>query len=167
MGTIASLLTRVTFTDHETPAVAVDPATRFVYVAGPSGPERVDSAYRKVSVPMFDWPKMGVNEDDEIVKVFVEAAATNPMKVPSPAKVNDLFWVKNRGWKAILFNPALSGKFFLPDNIVIFMSALVPANQLILVGLPSAVGFYTVKGNMVGVATNRRQGLLQVQFLVV
>lgn len=167
MGTIAGLLTRVTFTDHETPAVAVDPVTRFAYLAGPNGPERVDSAYRKVAVPMFDWPKMGVNEDDEIIKVLIEAAATNPMKVPSPAKVNDIFWVKNRGWKAILFNPALSGKFFLPDDLLIFTSSLVPANQLILVGLPGAAGFYVVKGDTVGVVTNRRQGLLQVQFLVV
>ena len=55
MPILASLLTRVSFADHETPAVAVDPATRFVYVAGPEGVERVDSAYRKVLVPMFDW----------------------------------------------------------------------------------------------------------------
>ncbi len=167
MGALAGLLTRVVFADHETPAVAVDPATRFVYLTGPNGPERVDSAYRKVSVPMFDWQRMGVNEDEEIIKVLVEAAGTNPLKVASPAKVNDIFWVKNRGWKAIVFHPDLSGKFFLPDDLLIFTSALVPANQFILVGPPSSAGFYAVKGNTVGVVTNRRQGLLQIQFLVV
>lgn len=167
MGAIAGLLTRVKFEDHETPAVAVDPATRFVFLAGPNGPERVDSAYRKVPIPMFDWQRMGVNEDDEIIKVFVEAAGANPTKVATPAKVDDIFWVKHRGWKAILFNPTLSGKFFLPDDLLIFTSTLVPANQIILVGPSSATGFYAVKGDTVGVVTNRRQGLLQVQFLVV
>lgn len=167
MGTLAGLLTKVKFADHESPAVSVDPATRYAFLAGPDGVERVDSAYRKVPLPMFDWQKMGVNEDDEIIKVFVEAAGTNPMKVPSPAKVDDIFWVKNRGWKAVLFNPALSGKFFLPEDVLIFTSALVPENQIILIGQPSAAGFYAVKGNTVGVITNKRQGLLQVQFLVV
>lgn len=167
MGTLASLLTKVTFQGHENPAVAVDPATRFVFRAGPDGVERVDSAYRKVVVPMFDWQKLNVDEDVEIVKVLVEAAGTNPLKIPSPSKVDDIFWVKNRGWKAVLFNPSLSGKFFLPDDLLIYTSTLVPENQILLVGQPNAVGFYAVKGNTVGVVTNKRQGLLQVQFLVV
>jgi hypothetical protein len=167
MGTLASLLTRVNFQGHETPAVAVDPATRFVFLAGPNGVERVDSAYRKVAVPMFDWQKMGVDEDAEIIKVLVEAAGTNPLKIVAPSKVDDIFWVKNRGWKAVLFNPALSGKFFIPDDLLIYTSALVPENQLLLVGLPNAVGFYAVQGNTVGVVSNKRQGLLQIQFLVV
>ncbi len=167
MGTLAALLSRVTMAAHETAAVTVDHATRYTYLAGPNGPERVDSFYRKVPVPMFDWQKMGVDEDAEITKVLVEAAGTNPLKVPNPSKVNDIFWVKNRGWKGLLFNPALTGKFFIPDDLLIYTSPLVPENQLVLIGPPNAVGFYVVQGNTVGVLTNKRQGLLQVQFLVV
>lgn len=167
MGTLAALLSRVTVAAHEAAAVTVDPATRYAYLAGPNGPERVDSAYRKVPVPMFDWQKMHVDEDAEIIKVLVEAAGTNPLKVSNPSKVDDIFWVKNRGWKGLLFNPTLAGKFLIPDDLLIYTSALVPENQLVLIGPPNAVGFYVVQGNTVGVLTNKRQGLLQVQFLTV
>lgn len=167
MGTLASLFQRKEFQSTEEPFITVDPATRYAYLAKPSGLERIDSAYRRVLMPLFDWPMLGANEEDAIIQVLAEAAGANPLKVTSPDKVDDIFWVKNRGWKALFFNPSLAGKFLIPDDLEIFTSSLVPENQIVLVGGPEAAGYYVVQGDRTGMITNKKTGLLQLQFLVV
>lgn len=161
---LSTLLTPVVFDPSETPLVAVDAATRFAIVAAENGPERVDSAYRKILVPMHDWQVKGVNEDEEIVRTLTEASAMNPLKMPSPAAVDPTFWVKNRGWRAIFYNRAIRGKFFIPDGILSLMTPNVPADRLVLVGPAAMAGFYVKQGARRGVLSNCARGLLQVQF---
>ena len=162
---LADHLTPVTIESGQQPLVAVDPATRFVIIATKDGPERVDSGFRRVLVPTFDWQAMGVHEDDEIARLLVEASMVSPMKVANPAAVNDTFWVKHRGWQAMLFNEALMGKILIPEDVPAYSTPLVAPNQLILI--KSGAGFYVKHGDRRGLVSNRAQCLLQLQFYAV
>lgn len=161
---IADLLTQVVFQSWEEPFVAVDPKTRFAIVAGPNGPERVDSAFRRVLVPLHDWRARGVDPNEEVIKMLVEGSAMNPLSVGTAAVLDDHFWVKNRGWKAVLCNPGLHGRFIRPDHLLVVASDHVRPEQLVFVG--DGGGFLVRQGLRQGAVTNRAQGLMQMQFSV-
>lgn len=162
---LSDFLTPLEYNPGEQTLVAVDPATRFVIMATQNGPERMDSSFRKVAVPTFDWSAKGVDEDDEIARVLVEASSMNPLKIPTPAALNETFWAGQRGVQAMLCNANLLGKFPIPDGPEVLTSDHVAANQLILIG--SGAGFYVRQGQRRGVVSNRSAALLQVQFYVV
>jgi hypothetical protein len=159
---LSDLLTPVVVPLEEMPFVAVDPATRFVYVATNGEPERVDSAFGRVVVPMHNWQAPEGAETEEILKVLVAASVANPLKMPTPSSLDETFWVRQRGWKGLLFNPRLKGKFILRDRLTIVTSELIPADQVVLVG--AQAGFYVRQGTRRGVVSNRAQSLMQVQF---
>jgi len=162
---LSNLLQTVVVGPEEQPFVAVDPGTRFVYVATEKGPERVDSNFRRVVVPVHPWQATGGDETTEIIKVLLEASATNPLKVASPKVLDDAFWIRQRGWKGMVFNPKLRGRFPIPDGPMVVTSAVVPENLLLLIG--TGAGFYVRQGLRRGVVSNRAQSLMQVQFFIV
>lgn len=164
---LSGLLTHIHFQVDEQPLVAIDPQTRFAIMAAGNGPERVDSAFRRVLVAVHDWQALGVNEDEEIVKVLVEASASNPLKVSTPAGLDETFWVKNQKWKALLCNPGLLGKFLIPEGPIMVASENVAMNQLVLVGTPAMAGFFVHQGARRGVLSNHVHGLMQIQFFAV
>lgn len=165
---LSDLLTPVDLRDGELPLIAVDPTTRFVYISTAQGPERVDSAFRKVHIPLRDWAALGVDEDEEILRVLVEASAASALKVPNPGHMNDLFWVRQRGWRGLIFNEALQGKFVIPDDLLVVTAAdpdLLPIDRVILVS--QGAGFLVRQNELRGVVSNKASSLMQIQLFSV
>lgn len=165
---LRDFLMGVEFKENETPSVKVDPATRFVFVSNlmelrEFGPQRVDSAYSKVIVPVFDWARMKVNEDEEIIKVLFEAGNASPLNLPSPSSIDQAYWVRNTHKGGLIVNPKL--RFFVPLGLKVFRSEFAPEDSILLLGQPMNVGYYVQQGHRRGVCAHDKKGLLRVRFL--
>lgn len=160
------LLTPVTIPEGEPALVGVDLSTRFAHFAGPKGPERIDSQFRKIVVPVFDWQLDGVDEREKIIETLFEASAGNPINLPTYAALNSHFWLRYPNVRGLLLHPDVRVRVVVPDDTEVLCSNNLPTNRLTLVNLPQDVGFYVQQGSKRGVLTNHSRGLLQVQFQV-
>lgn len=159
---ISAFLTPKDYPLGETVFLGIDPATQFGHMGtGEGGVERVSSRGR-VMVPVFDWTGWGLDEEAILVKVIVEAASANPLKVPSIEDLTRSFWTKISGVRAVLANPACRGMLQTPAEMVV--SNEVPTDRVIVLKAASMVGYYVKQAARRNILVHNRQGLLSVQF---
>lgn len=166
MNILKNFLTRYTAPPNEPPRIAVEPGTRFGWVIGKDGePLRVDSNYTRVVVPVYDFSAAGIDEDEPMAKVLVEASRQAPLKLALPKQVDPMFWIKNnRHMKLFIFHPDLLGQLFLPVGVPTFKSAQLPRNQVTCLGPAASAGYYVQHGHERGILAHDKKGLLGIQF---
>jgi hypothetical protein len=141
--------------------LSVDPATQFGYVgSGDGGVIRVSSKGR-VLVPVYDWLGWGLDEGAILVRVLVRAAAASPWKVPRMGALNQAFWAKVPGIRAVLSHPENKERFEAPAEVVV--SPEVPKDRIIVLKASSMVGYYVKQAARRNILAHNKCGLLSVE----
>lgn len=151
--------------DQET-FCGVDPATVFGHVSGPNGePIRVEVRAR-IPVPVYDWASQGVDEDERIAAVLVEAAQANPIKVPNLTSIDNVFWASYRNVQAALVCPDYEALLYVPRGVTKLVFPYLPKDRVVLMGPAAEAGLFVEQGSKKGVLTHNKRGLMSVQFAV-
>jgi hypothetical protein len=159
---IKQFLVRQEFPLGQSIFLPIDPATQFGYMGtGEGGVERVRSQGR-VLVPVFDWRGWGLDEEAILFKVLVEAATASPLKVPQIEGLNQAFWAKNPGVRAVLCHPANVGRFDPPIDPEV--SVQVPEDRVIILKAAPMVGYYVKQAARRNILAHNKHGLLSVEF---
>jgi hypothetical protein len=141
----------------------MDPAVPMAWMIGPNKLPLKVHGLTEVEVPIHYW-ETPQEETEAIIRVMASMAEGCPIGVVDVEALTRAFWTKLRfNHVACIFNPALHGKFFMPERTVGYRSELVATNRILCLGRPGKLGTLLSQRNRSGYILPIHKGIVTIR----
>lgn len=154
---------------QEVPATAehgtyrMDPAVPMAWTIGQDKSPLKVLGRTEITVPIHSW-KSAEEETAAVIKVMARAATGVPIGVHSVESLTRAFWTKLRfNERACIFNPALLGRFVLPQGALGIPSLEVEPDWILCLGREGRVGTLMVQRGRSGYVLPIHRGVVGVR----